>query len=123
MSTYVSKEVQAGIDAARRTAKRAAARLRVKTGTDKVYPILRIWDTGFALDAEDAPELRGLVDIYDGARHLRQCLIIASAEAGGEVICDFKRATESHDQPPRDFAVDPAAPVALIGRESSARQL
>lgn len=116
MSTYVSREVQEGIDAARRAAKRAAARLRVKAGNDKVYPILRIWDSGFALDAEDAPALRGLVDIYDGARHLRQCLIIASAEAGGEVICDFKRATETMDQPPRDFVVDPTAPVALIPR-------
>ena len=114
MSTYVSKEVQAGIDAARKVALRAAARLRVRAGDDRTYPILRIWDTGFALDAQEAPALRGLVDIYDGARHLQQCLIVASVEEGGEVVCDFKRATAAHDHAPRDFAVDPDAPVGFL---------
>ena len=89
MTTFLSKEVQAGLDAARKAALLKKSRLRVQAGDDS-YRILRMWDGGFALDAETAPHLRGLVDVYDGGRHLYQALVIASDEEAGEVVVEFK---------------------------------
>ena len=83
MSTYLPPEVQEGLDAARRKARLKASRLRVRSD-DGEFPVLRSWDGGFSLDAEHAHNLRGLVDVYEGTRHLMHCLIITSEEEGGE---------------------------------------
>lgn len=115
MSTYLSKEVQAGLDAARREALLKKTRLRVEAGAES-WRILRMWEGGFALDADTAPQLRGLVDVYDGARHVLQALIVASDTEGDELLCEFKRATPHAESAPLDFAPDDEAPVALIGK-------
>lgn len=114
MTTYFSKEVQAGLDAARLAALKKSSRLRVLAG-DEFHPVLRLWRDGFAVEAETAPRLRGLVDLYDSGRHLYQCLIVASGEEGGEMLYEFKRNTAAADAPPLDFYRDPAAPIALLG--------
>lgn len=113
MSEFLPKEVREGIEAARKQALRESSRLRVQVG-DAVFPILRYWDTGFALDSEDAPNLRGLVDLYDGANHLYQCLIVASEDSGDEMIYEFKRSTAAVDKAPLDFVRPDDAPVALL---------
>ncbi len=87
--------------------------MRVRAGDD-VFPLLRFDDNGFSLDSANAPHLRGLVDLYDGSRHLYQCLIVASQEEDGEMRYDFKRATVAEDQAPLDFYRDENAPVALV---------
>lgn len=115
MSDFLPKEVRAGLEKARKTALRKKNRLRVHAGGD-IYPVLRFWERGFALDAEDAPHLRGLVDIYDGGRHLYQALIVASSEENGERHFEFKRSTAASDRAPLDFYRDPEAPIALLGR-------
>jgi hypothetical protein len=83
---------------------------------DKVYRILRIWDNGFALDAKSAPRLRGRVEIYDGMRHLYQCLVIDSEVTGGERVFDFKWVNTIPDRPPADFVRETDAPIALLPR-------
>ena len=113
MSTYLSDEVKRGLEAARVRAERSSSRLRVMVG-DEIFPVLRFWDGGFALDAADAPQLRGLVDLCDGARHLYQCLIVTSSEEAGERHFEFKRCVTAHDAAPLDFVRDEAAPVGLI---------
>lgn len=115
MSEFLPKEVRDGLEAARKRAERRKSRLRLRIGA-ATYPILRYWETGFALAVEDAPHLRGLVDIYDGARHLSQCLIVASAEDAGQMVYEFKRATPATDAPALDYSRDENAPVALIER-------
>ena len=115
MSEYLPKEVVAGLERARKQAAVRRSRLRVKVG-DQMFTILRAWDKGFALDAEDAPHLRGLVDLYDGARHLSQCLIVASEEEGGQMVYEYKWSTAAVDRAPLDYDRDENAPVALIGR-------
>ena len=52
-----------------------------------------MWKTGFSVDAQDAPYLRGFVDLYEGPTHLFQCLVVALEESEGEMIYEFKRAT------------------------------
>lgn len=113
MSDYLPKEVREGLDMARAYNRKRRSRLRVRVG-DQDFTILRMWNSGFTLDPADAPQLRGLVDIYDGARHLSQCLIVTSDEDAGEQVFEFKRATAASDAPPVDYEIDVNAPVGYL---------
>ncbi len=113
MLEFLPKEVREGLEAARLRDRKRKSRLRVQVG-GAVFPVLRYWEDGFALDAGMAPHLRGLVDLYEGERHIFQCLIVASTIDGGELICDFKRSTMVLDRPALDYWRGENAPVALI---------
>ena len=115
MTTFLPREVAEGLEAARKQALRKKSRLRVQAGT-KIFTVLKYWDSGFLVDLQDAPQLRGLVDLYDGSRHLYQCLIVASEEEGDEMRYEFKRNTPAVDSAPLDFERGANKPVALIGR-------
>ncbi len=115
MSEYLPKEVREGLEKARKDALRKKRRLSVEAGGQR-YAVLRFWSTGFSLDAEDAPHLRGLVDLYDRGKHLYQALIVASSEEDGEILFEFKRNTAASDRAPLDFYRDPDAPIALLPR-------
>ncbi|MQQ08653.1 hypothetical protein GFB49_09335 [Epibacterium sp. SM1979] len=113
MTTYVPKAVQEALDAARIENLRKKSRLRVETD-GQFFPVLRLWEDGFSVDTETVPQLRGRVDLFDGARQLSQCLIVASEEEGGEMRYEFKRSTAASEQAPLDFYQAPDAPVGLI---------
>lgn len=115
MTDYLPKEVLEGLEAARKADLKKKSRLRVRVGED-MYRVLRFWDGGFALDAENAPNLRGLVDLYNGGAHLYQCLIVASAEEDGQMLYEFKRNTAAVDRAPLDFVRDENAPAGLLER-------
>lgn len=115
MLEFLPKEVREGLEAARLRDRKRKARLRVQVG-GAVFPVLRFWEDGFALDAALAPKLRGLVDLFEGDRHIFQCLIVASTVEGGELLCDFKRSTMVLDRPAVDYWKGENAPVALIGK-------
>ena len=68
-----------------------AGRLRVKMG-GVFIPVLRRWTTGFAVSAEQVPAMQGIVDLYDGAEHLYQCLIMKSERVQDEWAFTVKRA-------------------------------
>lgn len=113
MEAVFSKEIQAGLDRARVEGLKKSSRLRVNVNGE-IHPVLRMWKTGFAMQ-EDAPALRGFVDLYDGAVHLFQCLIVTSNDEGtGERLYEFKRATAVAQKPALDFEMAPDAPVGLI---------
>lgn len=113
MDMGLPKNVQDGLDAARRAALLKSHRLRVEVdGTP--YRILRAWPGGFAVDASHAPHLRGLVDLFDGARHLSQCLIVAASDEGAEWHFDYKRMTEATGSQPVDFVREQDAPAGLL---------
>lgn len=116
MEAVFSKEIQAGLDAARTASMKKASRLRVGLG-DEFHPVLRMWKSGFSVTS-DSPDLRGFVDLYDGTIHLFQCLIVTSEQQGGERTYEFKRATAVAQCPARDFEVDEDAPVALLAQAS-----
>jgi hypothetical protein len=117
MSEYLPREVRAGLELARKTDLKKKSRINVQVGGQS-FVILRHWNEGFALDKDDAPHLRGLVDIYDGTRHLSRCLIVASSEDDGEMVYEYKRATPVSDRAPLDYHRDENAPVALIEKSS-----
>jgi hypothetical protein len=105
MLEFLPTYVREGLEAARKRDLKRKSRLRVQVG-DAVFPVLRFWDNGFALDADFSPgKLRGLVDVYDGSRHvIDNC----------ELVCDFKRATAVSDRAPLDFWRDENAPVGYL---------
>jgi hypothetical protein len=107
------KDVMDGLQKARQADYSRKNRLRIMVG-DSIFPILRYWETGFSLDAKVSPILRGLIDIYDGATHLSQGLIILSSIKGDERIFEFKRNTHAVDKAPLDFEKENGKPVALL---------
>lgn len=113
MSEFLPKEVREGLEAARKAHLKRKNRMRVRVDR-RVFQVLRVWDNGFSLDATEAPRLRGLVDLYNGERHVSQCLIVASAEEAGEMRYEFKRRTAAVDRAPLDFVQDDLAPVELL---------
>lgn len=117
MLEFLPAEVREGLEAARKRDQKRKSRLRVQVG-DAVFPVLRFWDNGFALDADFSPgKLRGLVDVYDGSRHAFQCLIFASSIENGELLCDFKRVTAVRERAPLDFWRDENAPVGYLSKQ------
>lgn len=115
MLEHLPEDIRRGLEAARSRSLRRRSRLCVHVN-DAVFPVLRLWDSGFTVDAQRVPTLRGLVDIYDGPRHISQCLIIASEDDGVEMTYDFKRATAITESPVRDYAVESAAPFGYLPR-------
>lgn len=115
MTTFLPKEVQDGLEAAHKKALRKRNRLRVVVGEDR-YPILRLWDHGFSVSREGVPSLRGLVDVYDGGRHLWQCLIVAAADEIDEVHYEYKRQTAANEKAALDYEILPDAPAGLLPR-------
>jgi len=113
MLEFLPKEVREGLDAARKHDPRRRSRLRVQVG-ETVFPVLRLSEDEMQLDASLTPHLRGLVDLFDGSRHIAQCLIVASTSEGGVLICGFKRSTNVTKGPALDYWRDENAPVALL---------
>ncbi len=113
MLEFLPKEVRDGLEAARRRAVKRKARLRVQVGA-AIFPVLQLSDHAMELDASLTPHLRGLVDLFDGARHIAQCLIVASTQENGVLICEFKRLTNVTEGPALDYWRDENAPVAFL---------
>lgn len=115
MTDFLPKDVRAGLEEARKRDLRKRSRLTVQVGDD-IYPVLRFWADGFSLDADQVAHLRGLVDIYEGSRHLWQSLIIASEIEEGELVCVMKRSTAAQERAPLDYVRDVNAPVGYLPR-------
>lgn len=113
MSDYLPKELREQLAAAQRKAKRKRATRSVHIG-EEAFAILEMSDKGFAVAKEDTPRLRGLVDIYEGPRHMYQALIVAAAEAGDVMRYDFKRNTAASGTPPVDFEQKAVRPAGLL---------
>lgn len=113
MEMHMAPEVLEGLSRAKRDALKTSKRLRIAS-EGEVYPVLRSWDNGFALSAEDTPHLRGTVELCDGSRVLQECLIICSEQDGPEIRYEVKRRQMQGDERPLDFVRLDDAPVALI---------
>ncbi|KIN73970.1 hypothetical protein [Sulfitobacter guttiformis] len=90
MEVFLPKGFDPDLTRAWKSRPSRASHLCVATG-GVYYPVLRRWATGFAVVAGDVPVLSGVVDLYDGAEHLHQCLIMAAIEENGEIIFTIKR--------------------------------
>ena len=113
MEAHLSPDVLAGLQRARTEARHKSKRLRVCVEGQE-FPILRMWDGGFALSAEDAMHLRGTVEVRDGARDLYECLIICFEQDGHEITYEVKRLQRADGERPLDFVRPDDAPIALL---------
>ena len=111
--SYLSKEVLDGLRSAEKRGLGRKHRLRIEVD-GVAYPILDLWEDGFTIAADIAPDLRGYVDLYDGARQMAQCLIMRSNADGDVLTYTFKRRTDVTATPPVDFERDENAPVAYL---------
>lgn len=116
MIEFLPKDVVEGLREAHLRQLAKKSRIRVHVGDD-VYPVLKLWRNGFALKKENAPKLRGLVDLYDGIRHMSQCLIVASSEEGELMNYEFKRNTATTDHAAADYVTDDPRPVSLLSAQ------
>ncbi|THH35072.1 hypothetical protein E4Z66_14665 [Aliishimia ponticola] len=113
MTTYIPNDIQKDLDAARLKRLKSSSKLRVET-PDGYFRVLRMWENGFSVASEDAPHLRGFVDLYEGPSQLFQCLIVAADEEAGEMRYEFKRMTAVATSAARDFAAEGEVPAGLI---------
>lgn len=112
MLEYLPDDLREGLrQAATRTRRRS--RLHIQLG-DAVFPVERVWSTGLALQSARLGHLRGLVDLYDGPRHVGHCLIVASVIEGDELVCEFKSFQPVGDTPPVDFEREGEAPAGYL---------
>ena len=77
--------------------------LVLEAGTRR-FAILDLAADSVLIEAPDSACLRGYADIWDGPRHLAQCLIVVASPEGGLLRCAFKRRTPFRQEPPRDYA-------------------
>lgn len=115
MNDVLPQAVQDGLQAARKAALQRNDRLCVHDGDD-VYRIVGFWEDRLSLAADDAHKLRGRVEIYDGARHLYQCLIVNSRIEGDVCVFDFKWLHPVADKAAVDFELPDFVPAGLIAR-------
>ena len=103
MLEHLPEDVRRNLLFGRPAGRRARHRHCVHVG-DAVFPLLRLWDSGFAVSTARVPRLRGLVDLYDGPRHLSQCLILATDTDDEVTVYEFKRVTAVRDTAAHDYA-------------------
>ena len=115
MYEFLPEAVRQGLEEARKAALKRKDRLSVHDGDD-TYRIRRFWDGGFALDVDGSDRLRGHVDIYDGPKHLYQCLVVSSIVADDERVFEFKWARPVTDRPAADYVEAEFKPSGLIGQ-------
>lgn len=102
MLEYLTDDLREGLREAAIRKSRPGGRLHLRLG-EAVFPVSRLWSGGLSAKAAGLTRLRGLVDLYDGPRHIGHCLIVASVLEGGELVCEFKTYQPVNDTPPVDF--------------------
>ena len=116
MSEYLPAAVRQALEEDRIAGRKRRSRFKVRVGGQELT-VLRYWDRGFSLDPAEAPRIRGLVDLYEGQRHMCQALVVTSREEDGERVFEFKYSTPVTDTAPlADFVRDENAPAALLPR-------
>jgi len=115
MLEFLPEDIRRGLENARKRGARKGSRLCVHVG-ENVYPIQSLRNDGFSVDHSRVPRLRGLVDIFDGPKHLSQALIIAADEDGDLMRYEFKRETPVTQTPIRDYAEEKIVPSGYLNR-------
>ena len=115
MDPHMSPDVLQSLAEAKARSRRKKNRLSVHVGGNS-FPVDKLWSTGFSVDAARVPALRGFVDIFDGPRHLRHCLIVRTETEGYSTRYEFKRHAPLQHGPALDYAADTPMPTALLPR-------
>ncbi|HBU16553.1 MAG TPA: hypothetical protein DEF16_18565 [Gemmobacter sp.] len=114
MLEFLPKDVREGLVLAQ-TRKARRSRLRVQLG-QAVFPVVQLTADTIVLEAGLSPRLRGVIDVFDGARLFLQGLVVATRQEDGLLVCSFKRSNPVSDTPPLDYVRDENAPAGLLPR-------
>jgi len=117
MIDHLPEEVRLGLEKARKASLRRNDRLCIHDGED-VFRVRRLWEEGVSIDAKHGDKLRGRVEIYDGARHVYQCLIENGRTEDGECVFDFKWLNPVATQPAADFVRPDTAPAGYLTKSA-----
>lgn len=111
---FLPEEVREGLERAQARDRVRRGRLRVQTG-DAWVPVTAIDATGFEVAQGHAPRLRGLVEVHDGARHVRTCLVVAAEPTPrGGMRYEFKRDTAVRHAAALDYVAEREAPAGYL---------
>ncbi|MEM6904686.1 MAG: hypothetical protein AAF568_02225 [Pseudomonadota bacterium] len=105
-------EIAGAIALNNRNTARSRARFRV-VAEDRDHPIIDLSDTGFAIEADGRPPLRGYVEIFLGEDRVDRQLVICEWARDGLVGYSFKRDSAGADVAP-DYA--PSDIAGLIAK-------
>ncbi|MEM8788343.1 MAG: hypothetical protein AAGE76_08770 [Pseudomonadota bacterium] len=76
----------------------------------------KLWPGGFSVDRDQPQLMRGFIDLFDGARHIRHGLVYQIGQDAAYVSYAFKTTRDPRLAQPADFARAPAVPVGLLPR-------
>ena len=113
MLEYLPAEIRDELQGAKLRQGSRRRRLSLHQG-DMVFSIRRMWTDGFSLALADVTQLRGLVEIHEGPRHILTCLINAAEIDGDELLCSFKRASKVQERAALDYVARDTDQIWLL---------
>ena len=90
MDSFLPPGMASEIELARRNRDRRRTRHAVVAGGER-HPVISLGPTGFVIEADGRPPLRGHVDIYEGERRVARHLVVCAWAEDGLVAYEFKR--------------------------------
>ena len=111
MESILPGDVLSAIEVNRRKSRRARTRHLVVAG-ERQHRIMELTDTGFVIEADGLPHLRGYVEIMLGDERIARRLAVFAWARDGLVGYEFK-----HDAASRETPADFVAPshMGLLG--------
>jgi hypothetical protein len=107
MESVIPGDVLSALEVGRRNTRRMRTRHLVFAG-HREHRIMRLTDTGFVIEADGLPHLRGYVDIMRGDERIARRLAVVDWARDGLVAYEFK-----HDASGRDTPADYVRPERL----------
>jgi hypothetical protein len=108
MESILPGEVLSALEVDRRNSRRARTRHLVVAG-ERQHRIMELTETGFVIEADGLPHLRGYVEIMLGDERIaRRLVVFAWARGDGLVGYEFK-----HDASSREIPADYVMPERL----------
>ena len=98
MESILPGEVLSAMEIDRRNSRRARTRHLVVAG-EREHRIMELSETGFVIEADGLPHLRGYVEIMLGEERIARRLVVVDWARDGLVAYEFKHDASSRETP------------------------
>jgi hypothetical protein len=98
MESILPEDVLSALDVGRRNVRKMMTRHLVVAG-DREHRIMRLTDSGFVIESDGLPHLRGYVDIMRGEERIARRLAVVDWARDGLVAYEFKHDASSRETP------------------------
>lgn len=92
METALPEGIAGALELARRRTERRQSILRVRVG-NRDHQVMELTSSGFKIEADGRPPLRGYADIFRGEERVMRGLVVCTWAEDGMVGYEFKRDT------------------------------